>query len=391
MPSRIYLDHNSTTPLHPKVAEAMLRYAAEHTGNPASAHRAGAKARTTLEAARKTVADLLGAFPDEVFFTSGATEANNLAILGSGATQVYVSEIEHPSVLGPARQLQSRGVALHSLSVQPSGLIDSALLPCGDNQQTAVLIQLANHETGVVQDVTALRRLVPDAHFHCDATQAVGKIPIGFHELEVSTLAGSAHKFNGPAGIGFLLVNRCTRIKSQLFGGHQQGSTRPGTEPVMMAVGLAEALRLAVTEMAERRQMCERLREMFLEVLQKSLSKSAEDCSPLAPNPSPSRGEGNLVLPHTLNLSFPGCSSDLLFIRLDLAGIDCSTGSACSSGSLLPSPVLKAMGVPEEVLKSAMRFSLSHVLSEGEVVEAATRIATEVNRLRFSPLRRSGC
>lgn len=379
MPGRIYLDHNSTTPLHPQVAEAMLRYSAEHTGNPASAHRAGARARTTLESARQTVAELLGALPQEVVFTSGATEANNLAILGGNAQHLYVSEIEHPSVLEPARHLASRGVVLHSLRVDASGMIDHASLPQEQDAHTSILIQLANHETGVVQDIPALRQLVPEAKFHCDATQAIGKIPVHFHELGVNTLAGSAHKFNGPPGIGFLLVNRCTRIKPQLFGGHQQGSVRPGTEPVMLAVGLAEALKLAASEMAARRVHCERLRDVFLQTLHAVAGDNVNFHVNAAPEQS---------LPHTLNLSFPGCPRDLLFIRLDLAGIDCSTGSACTSGSLLPSPVLRAMGMADELLHSAMRFSLSHVLSEVEVVEAARRISLEVNRLRFSPLRR---
>jgi cysteine desulfurase len=235
-----------------------------------------------------------------------------------------------------------------------------------------VTLQLANHETGVVQDIAALRRQAPDLHFHTDATQAVGKMPVHFHQLGVSTLACSAHKFHGPAGIGVLLVNRCVKLSPRTFGGHQQNGLRPGTEPVALAVGMAKALQSAVEQMEQRQNRCRMLRHVFLEHLQRRLG-------PVIINGDPEHG-----LPHTLNIAFPGCASELLFIRLDLAGIDCSTGSACSSGSLLPSPVLRAMNVPANVLSSSMRFSLSHLLSEEDIIDAAQRIAGEVEMLRSS-------
>lgn len=370
MSSRIYLDNNSTTQLDPAVAEAMIAYTRLHAGNPASAHRTGALARTALESARAVVARCLGAHPDEVIFTSGATEANNLAILGLGGrpgVDVYYSMIEHPSVVEPCKILGQRGAMLHELEVDHQGYIRAESLP--EVATGLVAIQLANHETGTVQNIKSLRQRCPQAFFHADATQAVGKIPIHFHDLAISTLSCSAHKFFGPPGIGVLLVNRCVRLQPRTFGGHQQAGMRPGTEPVMLAVGFARALQLALQAMNHRRDRCLQLRQVFLERLRTLVPDFII------------HGDSETGMVHTLNLAFPGVPSDMLFIRLDLAGIDCSTGSACSSGSLLPSPVLQAMAVPPAVLKSSLRFSLSHLLSEEVVAEAAERVAQNVMAL----------
>jgi cysteine desulfurase len=383
--SRIYLDNNSTTPLLPAVWEVMQQYTQSTVGNPASAHRSGAVARRVLDECRATAAKCLGAFPDEVIFTSGATEANNLAIFGlsKGICDIAVSRIEHPSALEPCLRLEQQGIRLHSLEVDELGKVREAsfspLSPGGrgaggegaQSQQSLLVVQLANHETGTVQDIAKLRQQHTIARFHTDATQAVGKIPVHFHQLGVTTLACSAHKFFGPPGIGVLLVNRCARLEPRTFGGHQQASYRPGTEPVMLAVGLAKALQLACSEMDERHARCQKLRQLFLDTLG-------------ATTPFNINGDSANGLVHTLNLSFPGCPSDVLFIRLDLAGIDCSTGSACSSGSMLASPVLQAMRVDDASLKSAMRFSLSHLLSEEQVVEASKRVGQEVKRLVYS-------
>ncbi|MFT3880784.1 MAG: cysteine desulfurase family protein [Gemmatales bacterium] len=369
--ARLYLDNNSTTPMLPEVAEAMARAPG---GNPASAHRSGAAARLAFDTARGTIAECLGCHPDEVVFTSGATEANNLALFGlaadfhsSESPSIFASPIEHPSVYEPCRQLTQQRFKLVELPVDSHGHAQLIQRP---TERSLVTLQLANHETGVVQDIPTLRRQCDSSAFHTDATQAVGKIPIRFHDLGVSTLACSAHKFHGPQGIGALIVNRCVQLPPRSFGGHQQQGRRPGTEPVALAVGMATALKLACVEMDARRDRCQHLRQLFLDQL--TLRKID-----FIINGDPEHG-----LPHTLNLAFPGCSSEVLFIRLDLAGIDCSTGSACSSGSLLPSPVLQAMKVSEEVLASSMRFSLSHLLRDDEVIEAAERIAREVEALR---------
>ncbi len=371
----IYLDNNATTPLLPAVWEAMRPFAVEAYGNPASAHRAGRRARQGLEDARERTAALLGAHPDEVVFTSGATEANNLALFGLAGDppgRLLASPVEHPSVSEPLRQLAASGFVLEEPPVDAEGVVEADALfrllrP--DTRQVAVM--LANHETGAVQPVRELaRRLDGRAAFHCDATQAVGRLPVHFGNLGVTTLALSAHKFHGPKGVGALLLRRGTKLRPRAWGGHQQQGRRPGTEAVALAVGLAAALDLACGEMGQRTQTVLSLRDRFLTGLR-------ETAGPVVLN-----GPADGGVPHTVNVSFPGLKADALLMSLDLAGVACSTGSACSSGSLLPSPVLRAMGASE--LLSAMRFSLSALLTPAEIDEAVRRIAAAARRLRDS-------
>jgi cysteine desulfurase len=233
---------------------------------------------------------------------------------------------------------------------------------------------LANHETGAVQPVRVLAntlaaRRIPAA-LHCDAVQAVGKLPVSYRELGVTTLSLSAHKFHGPKGVGALLVRTGIKLRPMFLGGHQQMGRRPGTESVALAVGLTTALELALQDRKAHWEHVLRLREAFHRIV-------GNGAPPVVLN-----GPDGGGLPHTLNLSFPGVAADSLLMNLDLAGVACSTGSACSSGSLLPSPVLKAMGVPPEVLTSAMRFSFSALLTQEEVEEAARRVVEVVHRLR---------
>jgi cysteine desulfurase len=374
----IYLDNNATTPTLPAVWEAMRPHLSDTYGNPASAHRAGRRARQALEDARERVAALLGAQPDEVVFTSGGTEANNLALFGLAGDppgHIIASAIEHPSVAEPLRRLAETGFQVDCLPVDRSGVVQAAALADLLRPQTRlVTVMLANNETGAVQPIADLLRQRPEVPFHCDAVQAVGRVPVHFGELGATCLSLSAHKFHGPRGVGALLVRHGTRLRPLLLGGHQQRGRRPGTEPVALAVGLAAALDLAEREGAARRERVLALRRRLLGTLRR-------EAAPVVLN-GPEEGG----IPHTLNLSFPDCRADVLLMSLDLAGVACSTGSACSSGSLLPSPVLKAMGVPDEVLHSAMRFSLSALLTEAEIDEAARRIVATLRRLRmFSP------
>jgi cysteine desulfurase len=371
----IYLDHNATTPLLPQAWEVMRDVP---PGNPSSAHAAGRAARRALEDARERIAALLGAQPDEVTFTSGATEANNLAIFGHRPAFAIASHIEHSCVIEPLKQFEARGVVVEWLPVDMRGVLDSrSLTPRVTSESpTLVCLMLANHETGAVQPVREVAAaLPPSAKLHCDAAQAVGKIPVHFRELGATTLSASAHKFGGPKGVGVLLTKRGTDLKPLTFGGHQQQGRRPGTEPVALAVGMAVALEVAVRNMDANRAKLEAFRERFRLNLQR-------DCPPVVLN-GPEIGAAD-VAPTTLNVSFPGCRADLLLMALDLAGVACSTGSACSSGSLLPSPVLRAMGVPDEVLRSALRFSFSATQTAEEIDEAARRIAECVSRLRTS-------
>jgi cysteine desulfurase len=375
----IYLDNNATTPTLPAVWEAMRPYFADAYGNPASAHRAGRRARQALEDARDRVAALLGAHPEEVIFTSGGTEANNLAVFGLAGDppgHVIASPVEHPSVAEPLRRLEEIGFRVDYLPVDCAGVVrPEALAGLLRPETRLVTVMLANNETGAVQPVADLQPQISNlkSSSHCDAVQAVGRVPVHFGRLGVTSLSLSAHKFHGPRGVGALLLRRGAKLRPLLFGGHQQGGRRPGTEPVALAVGLATALELAEREGEARRQRVLALRRRLLDALRR-------DAAPVVLN-GPDEGG----IPHTLNLSFPSCRADALLMNLDLAGVACSTGSACSSGSLLPSPVLKAMGVPDEVLHSAMRFSLSALLTEAEIDEAARRIAAVVRRLRALP------
>jgi cysteine desulfurase len=369
----INLDNNATTPLLPEVWEAMRPFMLTDAGNAASSHALGRRARRALEDARETVAQLLDASADEILFTSGATEANNLAIFGlAGAVPgtIVSSAIEHPCVTEPVQQLAKRGFAHRPLPVTRRGTVE----PFPDNWPSdtrLACLMLANHETGAIQPVGELATLLDGAApFHCDAAAAAGKMPISFRKLGVTSLTVTAHKFHGPKGIGALLLSKHAKLQPLFFGGHQQHAQRPGTEPVALAVGLAAALKSAVHQMETHRRHCLALRHRFLQLLR----AGAEPVVLNGPE------EGGLA--HTLNLSFPGCAADVMLMNLDLAAVACATGSACSSGSLLPSPVLQAMGVPGGVLRSALRFSLSGLTTAAEIDEASQRIIMVANKLR---------
>ena len=371
----IYLDSNATTPLLPAAWEAMRAGFLDSFGNPGSAHRTGQRARQLLEDSRERIASLLGAHADEVVFTSGATEANNLALTGLAGEppgHLIASAVEHPSVSEPLHQLANADFILDRLPVSSAGIVrtdDLASLLRPETRLVAVM--LVNHETGAIQPISDLARIVAGVSFHCDAVQAAGKLPIDFHALGVTTLSLSAHKFHGPRGVGALLVRRGTRLRPLFHGGHQQQGRRPGTEPVALAAGMAVALETACKEMNQRSDQVCRLRQAFLQQLRGG-------ADPVVLN-GPADGEG---VPHTLNVSFPGVKADALLMALDLAGVAASTGSACSSGSLLPSAVLQAMHVHDVVLRSAMRFSLSFMNTAADVDEAARRICKVVQRLR---------
>lgn len=337
-------------------------------GNPASAHALGREARRALEDARERIAAWLGAEPESVIFTSGATEANNLALFGLAGDppgRILSSAIEHPCVVEPIRQLGERGFTVEELPVGRDGIV---VLPerIPDGVRLIAFMRV-NHETGAIQPTVPTGPYV----WHCDAAQAVGKQPINFRELGATSLAFSGHKFGAPPGIGALLLQRGVKLRPAMFGGHQQQGRRPGTEPVALAVGLAAALDLACSEMDERRAHVESLRQSLMEML-----------APAAPLVVNGPAESGKVSPYVLNVSFPGLRADALTVALDLEGIACATGSACSSGSLLPSPVLRAMQVSEEVLRSAIRLSFSHISTKEEVQIAAKRIAECVTRLR---------
>jgi cysteine desulfurase len=378
----IYLDHNSTTPIDPRVVEAIGRAWSECGANPASQHGPGRRARRMLEEAREGIGELLGAKTggmdsDRVIFTSGGTEANNLALRGLANEQpnrsVAISAIEHPSIRGAADELVRSGRRVRTIPVASTGEISvDALLASELSETPLVSTMLASNETGVIQPVAALaeRARAAGALVHTDAVQAIGKIPIHFRELGVDALTLAPHKFHGPLGIGALVVRHEVKLQPQLFGGFQQEALRPGTENVALAVGFHEALRLAVNELAERAARMQALRDEL------ELALAAEFSEIVI------IGQHAPRLPNTSCLAFPGLNRQALVMALDLAGVACSTGSACASGSSEPSPTLLAMGLPEAVTNGAIRLSLSAFTSRPEIDEAARRISITVKHLR---------
>lgn len=376
----IYLDHNATTPLDPEVLEAMRPHWLVG-GNAESRHSFGRSARRAWEGAKESVARILGAEPEEVVFTSGGTEANNLAIFGLAGAEhspghVVSSPIEHPAIAEPVARLEAAGFAVDRPAVDAEGLASAErMAACLGASSRLATLMLANNETGAIQPVAQLAALARDAGVpvHTDAVQAVGRIPVDFHALGVATLAASAHKFHGPVGVGLLLVRRGIKLGSRLFGGGQQQGRRPGTVAVALAVGLARALELWHEEADVRTKRWLRLRDRLESGLVAALGP--EQVIRNGPR------DESLRLPQTLNVGFPGLDGDLLLMQLDLAGVAVSLGSACASGSTRPSPTLVAMRVPDDRLRSSVRFSLGSGTTEAEIDQALERTIAVVRRL----------
>ncbi len=380
MTTPIYLDHNATTPMDPDVLEAMRPHFLAG-GNAESRHAYGRSARRAWEEARETVARLLGAWGSEVIFTSGGTESNNLAIFGLAGAEtspghVVTGPIEHPAIVEPVARLEAAGFAVDRVPVDAEGLADPVAMAGRFHDDTRfAALMLANNETGAIQPVAELAAMAAERGIpvHTDAVQAVGRIPVDFHAIGAATLAASAHKFHGPVGVGVLLVRSGVRLGSRLFGGGQQQGRRPGTVAVALAVGFAAALRKWHDESAGREARWTALRDRLETGLIGALGADR------AIRNGPSRDE--LRLPQTLNLGFPGLDGDALFMQLDLAGVAASLGSACASGSARPSPTLMAMRVPDDRLRSSVRFSLGAPTTEAEVDEAIRRIVAAVERV----------
>lgn len=389
----IYLDHNATTPLLPEVAEAMRACAERATGNPSSQHAFGRRARQALEDAREGIARLVGADldhtpPDQIIFTSGGTEANNLVMFGLtggglGNTSgkwldgepghLLISPIEHPSITASAERLAERGWQVERLPLLPSGIVDVEPLADMLRPETRLVsVMLANNETGALQPVEEIARICQQSGVlvHTDAVQVPGKLPVDFRRLGVGAMTIAAHKFHGPIGIGALVLRAGLRPEPQLCGGHQQEGLRPGTEPVVLAVGLHAALTAWQREQDARRKRLETLRDQLEQTLLSA-------CPDLKVN-----GAAAPRLPHTSNISFPGVDGQALLMALDLAGVACSTGSACASGASEGSPTLLAMGVEKSLARGALRFSLGATSTAAEVSDAARRIVATYEGLR---------
>ncbi len=378
----VYLDNNATTPVDPKVREAMLPFLGEYYGNPSSLHRFGRVVRKAIEEAREQVAELLGAHPDEVIFTSGGTEGDNAALRGAlealpDKRHVITTRVEHPAVLNLCRYLEGRGYEVTYLSVDRLGRLDLEELRASLREDTALVsIMLANNETGVIFPLAEVAEIVKERGvvLHCDAVQAVGKMPIDLRSLPVDLLAISGHKFHGPKGVGALYVRRGTPWIPLIIGGHHERGRRAGTENAASIVGMGKAAELAREELRhvdEVRSLRDKLERGILERVPRVLLN----------------GDPHGRLPNTSNLCFEGVEGEALLLRLDEVGIAVSAGSACSSGSGEPSHVLKAMGVPEPAIHGAIRFSLSRFTTEEEVDYVLQELPAVVEELRaLSPL-----
>jgi cysteine desulfurase len=370
------------------VIEVVARALRDAHANPASQHRPGQQALGVLEDARETVAEVLGADlaapnADRVVFTSGGTEANNMAVLGIARArgqgkpgQVIISAIEHASVIEPAEHLLEQGWRLDTLGVSPDGVVRGDRLPPLLSPDTQLVsVALGNHETGVLQPVEQLAASCRQAGvpLHTDAVQVAGKLPVDFRRLGVAAMTVAAHKFQGPLGIGALILRHDAPVEPLLYGGHQQEGLRPGTESVALAAGMATALRLWQKDHRQHARQLAGLRDRFEARLKAGFPELVVN------------GAGAERLPHTSSLGFPGLDGQHLLLALEQVGVACSVGSACSSGSTQLSPTLRAMDVPHHVLTSSLRFSLGATTTEADIDEAVERILMVVGELRPQP------
>lgn len=378
----IYLDHNATTPLAPEVLDVITSALRNQMGNPSSVHALGRSARVLVDEAREKVASLIGASPSEIVFTSGGTEANNFALLGvalgvgKAGGHIITSQVEHPSILNPCRQLETLGFVVDRLKVDTRGRIDlSALENCITEKTLLVSLQHANSETGVLQDIERAGLIVREKGvlFHTDAVQSVGKIPVQLQDWPVDMLSLSAHKLNGPKGVGALYLRKGTPdLFSPVCGGGQEKKRRGGTENVAGIAGFGEACQLAQNRLhAEISSNISALRDHFHRLVSNQIS--GVDVF----------GDTENRLPNTLNLGFEGVEGDTLLIALDMEGVAVSTGSACSSGSGLPSPVLTAMEIPVDKINSSIRFSFGWSNTMAEIEKVAEILAETVSLNRM--------
>ena len=379
----IYLDYNSTTPVDPRVLAAMLPYLAENFGNANSIHSSGQRARAAVDAARQAVAELLGAKAAEIVFTCGGTEADNLAIFGivnpcdQPRKHVVTTAIEHHAVLNTAQALEKQGVDVTYVPVSREGIVDPEDLREAIRPETVLLsVMLANNEIGTIQPIEEIGRIAAeeDVYFHCDAVQAAGKMAIDVRKLGVDLLSISGHKLYAPKGVGALFVKAGTELGPMFFGGHHERDRRPGTENVPGIVGLGKAAQLAMENLHADAARLAALRDRFENAL-------------LALPGVRVNGSVRERAPNTSNLSFDATGGEALVIALDLQGVMCSSGAACSSGAVEPSHVLTAIGLTPDQARSSLRFSLGRPTTEQEIDEAIRIIPPVVERLRaLSPL-----
>jgi len=374
----LYLDHNSTTPLDPAVRAEMDEHLDRAVGNPSSPHSPGQEAKRILDQARARVAGLIGARPHEILFTSGGTEADNLAVFGGLAAiparrHLISVASEHQAVRNPLAHLAEHGYEVSWAKIDRRGRLDPASVVALLREDTALVsVMLANNETGVIQPVAEFAEAAhaKGALLHSDAVQALGKIPVDVTALGVDLLSLSSHKIHGPQGVGALYVRAGTRITPLLFGGHQERGLRPGTENVVGIAGFGKACELAAARLAEDADRIARRRDQLEATILQRLPDVVV------------HGAGAPRLPNTSYLGFPGINGEALALLLDLLGVAVATGSACSSAEHGPSHVLQAMGLSYQEAASAIRFSLGREHTSADIARAVEQVARAVGELR---------
>ncbi len=378
-----YFDHNATTPLHSEVADLVARVLRDEFGNPSSVHRYGQRAKAILDEARSAVAALIGADPSEVVFTSGGTEADNFALRGvaealepTGRRHLISNAIEHEAVLNTLKSLAKRGWTTTLVPVDGSAIVTPealrAALDSASNGVALISVMHANNEVGTIQPIADLAAIAHEhgALFHTDAVQSCGKVPVNVRDLGVDLLSLSAHKFNGPKGAGALWIRRGVRMAAFLTGGRHERNRRAGTENVAGIAGLGAAATIARTKLATDAARTSALRDRLENGILGQISGTAVN------------GDRARRVPNTSNISFEGIEAESLLIALDLEGFAVSTGSACSSGALEPSHVLRAMGLPAHRTQNSIRFSLGLGNTEEEVDALVTVLPRIVEKLR---------
>jgi len=386
--NRVYLDYNATTPVQPEVLDAMLPFFSGEFGNAASIHTPGQRARAAVETAREQVAALIGARAQEIVFTSGGTESDNHAVFGvvgqaflpvasstnaDSSPHIITTAIEHEAVLNACQALEKSGVRVTFLATNREGQIDLNELRRAVRPETVLItVMHANNELGTLQPLEEIGRITKerDIYFHTDAVQSAGKVPIDVNKQGVDLLSLSAHKFYGPKGIGALYIRRGTRLRQLLYGGHHQRGFRPGTENVAGIIGLGKAAEIARESLAADARRLSALRDRLEQGLLARVPYARVN------------GGAASRTPNTTNFGFPGIEGEALLIALDLKGLACSTGAACSSGAVEPSHVLTAIGLPPEEARASLRFSLGRHTTEQEIDFALQVVPSAVEQLR---------
>jgi cysteine desulfurase len=392
MMRKVYLDHSATTPADPRVVESMIPYLTEKFGNASSVHQWGQEARAAVDRARRQIAQLIGARANEIVLTSGGTEANNLAIRGvcenaaGHGRHVITSAIEHPSVRGALESLEKRGWEVTRLPVYDDGIVRVEDVRAAMRAETTLVsVMLANNEIGTLQPAAEIGALVREERagghkhlwFHTDAVQAAGRLPINVESLGCDLLSLSAHKIYAPKGAGALYLRRGVHLAPQQVGGHQERERRAGTESVANIVAFGAAAELAEREADARNEQTRRIRDRFETDVSRRISEITFN------------GDRECRLPHLSNISFRFIEGEGLLIHLDMQGVAVSTGSACSSGTLEPSPVIRALGRDEELARGAIRFSFGKDNTEADVDYVVDALVRSVESLRhLSPLTR---